>query len=112
MAAAEDSSLEDHDDPRQQPAGATGRPQPMALWGPRERKRAAAILIGLALLGSLALVWAYLRMSETAGRMRSDSSLKQIGLAIHNYDVTYGELPKNTFRADGTPLLSWRVHIL
>jgi hypothetical protein len=38
--------------------------------------------------------------------------LQQIGLAIHNYDDGNGELPTNTYAPDGTPLLSWRVHLL
>jgi hypothetical protein len=45
-------------------------------------------------------------------RMHSVSSLKQIGLAIHNYNDTFGEMPHNSYSLDGKPLLSWRVHIL
>jgi hypothetical protein len=38
--------------------------------------------------------------------------LVEIGRAIRNYHDTVGELPKNTYTADGKPLLSWRVHLL
>ena len=57
-------------------------------------------------------MWAYVRIAEYARRVNSRNALYQIGLSIHNYNDTYGELPKNTYTADGTPLLSWRVHVL
>jgi prepilin-type processing-associated H-X9-DG protein len=49
---------------------------------------------------------------QAANRMKSTNNLKQIGLAIHNYNDTQNELPANTYDANGKPLLSWRVHIL
>lgn len=49
---------------------------------------------------------------EAANRMKSSNNLKQIGLAVHNYETTNDELPGNSFSADGKPLLSWRVHLL
>jgi hypothetical protein len=49
---------------------------------------------------------------DAANRMKSSNNMKQMGLAMANYEDTHGELPGNTYAADGTPLLSWRVHIL
>ena len=60
----------------------------------------------------LAVVVGVIRVREAANRMKGAGQLCQIGLAIHNYNDTYGELPKNTYSPDGRPLLSWRVHIL
>ncbi len=47
---------------------------------------------------------------------QSKNNMKQIGLAVYNYDFTYENFPvgeKDGIKfADGKPLLSWRVHIL
>jgi hypothetical protein len=47
-----------------------------------------------------------------ANRMQSANNMKQITLAVHNYNDTLNELPGNSYGPDGKPLLSWRVHIL
>jgi hypothetical protein len=50
-----------------------------------------------------------------AAAMRSQqmNSLKQLGLAMHNYHDAYKSFPPAAFRDKaGKPLLSWRVHVL
>ncbi len=44
-------------------------------------------------------------------RETSQKNLKEIGLALHNYESAYGVLPNN-YSADGKALLSWRVALL
>lgn len=83
------------------------------VGNPRKaRRRLAGIAIGLLTVAAVAAIWGILGIRQAANRMNSSSSLKQIGLAIHNYHETYGELPGNTYSPAGKPLLSWRVHIL
>ena len=45
-------------------------------------------------------------------RAQSANELKQIGLAIHNYEAANGHLPADIRDADGKPILSWRVQLL
>ena len=46
------------------------------------------------------------------GPSAAENNLKQIGLALHNYESAYQYLPGNSYDKDGKALLSWRVHIL
>jgi Protein of unknown function (DUF1559) len=53
-----------------------------------------------------------LDMRDKANRAKSSNNLKQIGLAIHNYEAANGVVPADIVDKDGTPILSWRVLIL
>jgi len=47
-----------------------------------------------------------------ARRMQSSNNLKHIGLAMHNYHDTYGQLPPVGIADQPKSKLSWRVHLL
>lgn len=49
---------------------------------------------------------------EAARRTQCVNNLKQMMLAWHNYEATYGRFPDDIRDKDGKPLLSWRVAIL
>jgi hypothetical protein len=54
-----------------------------------------------------------LKPMTASARARSSNNLKQIGLALHNYEAIHGVLPAGAIvDKKGKPLLSWRVAIL
>jgi hypothetical protein len=81
---------------------------------PRKNRLARwfAIVVGIGL--TVWLLWpATSRVRDATGRVKSTSFLKQIGLAMQNYDSAKGRLPPQAIcEKDGKKLLSWRVAIL
>lgn len=54
-----------------------------------------------------------LHAAESAHASKVKNSLRQIGLAIHEYSEKFGHLPpRATVSPEGKELLSWRVHLL
>jgi prepilin-type processing-associated H-X9-DG protein len=86
--------------------------------GGRGMAMTGTILGGVFSLLSLVLIpfWYFGvdRVREAAARAESTNNLKQIALAMHNYNDVYGGFfPANAnYSPNGKPLLSWRVHLL
>ena len=86
--------------------------------GGRLRGRGRAIVgivlgIGACVLTVALLMPAVRAANEAARRAQCTGHLKQIVMAIHNYQAAYGTLPPAAIVGKaGKPLLSWRVAIL
>ncbi len=56
---------------------------------------------------------ALLQARDAARRTRSANNLRQLAVAMHNYEATHNQFPAPaSYDKQGTPLLSWRVHLL
>src|SRR3954470_18744347 len=112
MSVPRDAQGDDYDDgPR--------APEPTAdqLAGKKASVSAVKFAVAVSVICGVFLVLGVGGMLMNSGphgvanRMTSNNNLKQIGLGIHNYNDTWGQLPHNTYTRDGKPLLSWRVHL-
>ncbi len=87
----------------------------IAKPSPRRRNRLIEFLVVLGILGLLvALLLPAVRTSGPASmRAQCTNNLKQIALALHNYEQAHNALPPPyTVDASGRPLHSWRTLIL
>lgn len=80
-----------------------------------KKSRVANFLVIVATIGILVAVFlpTRRRSRHAARRMQCSNNLKQIGLALHNYQSVFGTFPPAfTKAADETPMHSWRVLLL
>jgi prepilin-type processing-associated H-X9-DG protein len=89
--------------------------QPPPIPQTRKRRRVGRWIALAALVGpaSLLIVIAVVNADRESRRGKCADQLKRIGVALGEYESAHGHFPAPCIaRADGTPLLSWRVAIL
>lgn len=92
-----------------------GAPPKVAWRWARACRRLALAVTLAALVGTIAavVVGGVVPALHASRRARCHGNLKQLGLALAQYQDEHGHFPAPSIRGrDGTPLLSWRVEIL
>jgi hypothetical protein len=77
----------------------------------------AGIILGvlgvLCTVPVLGIIPAYYSVRTATTKIQSKNNLKQLAIAMHNYNDIYGRLPPSVvYDRNGTPLYSWRVLVL
>jgi type II secretory pathway pseudopilin PulG len=86
---------------------------------PQKKRKRTFTIVELLVVVAIIVILVALLLPATrsargpARRMECNNNLKMIGLALSNYEMTYGALPPAyTVDAEGNPLHSWRTLIL
>ena len=69
-------------------------------------------LAAMAPIGAARLIPAVGGARQAAGRVEDTNRLKQLALAMLNYESAHRQLPGDIYNEQGEPLLSWRVRLL
>ena len=75
-------------------------------------KEILTLVGGTIAMTASALVPAAQKLRGSAAEIKSSNNLKQISLAMLNYESAYGVMPHDIVDKKGKPILSWRVAIL